>query len=100
MVKHIVMWKLHPEADGRSLAENREEMKVRLESLKDRIPEILALEVGINYNPSVDAYDIVLYSEFKDKAAQDAYQVHPAHVEARDFIQKVRSEKRVVDYEI
>ncbi len=100
MVKHIVMWKLLAYAHGKSMEENREEMKVRLEGLKDRIPEILALEVGINYNPSADAHDIVLYSEFQDRAAQDAYQVHPAHVEARDFIQKVRSGKHVVDYEI
>ena len=47
-----------------------------------------------------DAYDIVLYTEFEDKAGLDAYQKHPEHIMARDFIRSVRLEKRVVDYEV
>ena len=65
-----------------------------------KIEAIKALEVGINFNESDDAYDIVLYSEFESKKDLDAYQNHPAHSEAREFIQAVRWKRKVVDYEI
>ena len=100
MVKHIVMWNLREEAKGKSKAENLLEMKSRLEALADKIETIRNLEVGLNFNEAQDAYDIVLYTEFEDKAGLDAYQKHPEHIMARDFIRSVRLEKRVVDYEV
>jgi hypothetical protein len=41
----------------------------------------------------------VLYSEFADKAALDAYQHHPDHVAIKPFIGAVRLERQCVDYE-
>lgn len=100
MVKHIVMWSLKDFAEGRSRSENLQEMKIRLLGLKSAIREIQSLEVGINFNESEDGYDIVLYSEFGNRKDLDAYQKHPEHVKARDFIRRVRLEKRVVDFEM
>lgn len=100
MVKHIVMWRLKEFAEGRRKEENLQGMKDRLEALKSKIPEIKTLEVGININETEDSYHIVLYSEFEKREALDAYQKHPEHVKARDFIKKVRLEKKVVDYEV
>lgn len=100
MVKHIVIWNLKESAEGRTKAQNLEEMKIQLESLKGKIETIEYLEVGINFNDTQDAYDIVLYSEFRDREGLDVYQKHPEHIKARDFIRKVRLEKKVVDYEI
>ena len=100
MVKHIVMWKVRESAEGKSRKENIQDMKVKLEELKDEIGEIQFLEVGINYNESGDAYDIVLYTEFENKEGLEIYQNHPAHVKARDFIRKVRLDRKVVDYEL
>ena len=100
MVKHIVMWNLKESGGGRTKEQNLEEMKIRLESLKERIETIKYIEVGINFNNTQDAYDIVLYSEFRDREGLDMYQKHPEHIKARDFIRKIRLEKKVVDYEI
>ena len=100
MVKHIVMWRLHDFADGMNKKENTSRMKQWLEELKSAIPEIKNLEVGINFNDSDDAYDIVLYSEFNDKASLERYQNHPEHVQFKEKIKNIRSEKKVVDYEI
>ena len=100
MVKHIVMWNLKESPGGRTKEQNLEEMKIRLESLKERIETIKYFEVGINFNNTQDAYDIVLYSEFRDREGLDMYQKHPEHIKARDFIRKIRLEKKVVDYEI
>ena len=99
MVKHIVMWKLYDFAAGRDKNKNALRMKQWLEELKIKIPEIQKLEVGINFNDSDDAYDIVLISEFKDQASLKSYQNHPAHIQFKKRIDSIRSEKRVVDYE-
>lgn len=100
MVKHIVMWSLKESAEGRRKDENIEEMKARLEGLKDKIGEIQCLEVGINFNETGDAFDMVLYTEFENREALDIYQNHPEHIRVRDFVRSVRLERKVVDYEI
>ncbi len=100
MIKHILMWKLHDFAEGMTKYENALKMKKWLEDLKAKIPEIEKLEVGINFNQSEDAYDIVLYSEFKDKASLETYQNLPEHIHFKEKIKNIRLEKKVVDYEI
>ena len=99
MVKHIVMWNLKESAEGRNKQENLQEMKARLEGLKDKIAEIKFLEVGLNFNETGDAFDIVLYTEFENRESLDAYQNHPEHIRVRDFVRSVRLERKVVDYE-
>ena len=100
MIKHIVMWKLHELAEGMNKEDNALKMKQWLEDLELEIPEIQNLEVGINFNNSDDAYDIVLYSEFKNKALLETYQNHPAHIEFKGKIKNIRSAKKVVDFKI
>jgi len=38
VVKHIVLWRLKPEAHGRAAAENARAIKQKLEALRGRIP--------------------------------------------------------------
>lgn len=99
MVKHIVMWKMRESAEGKS-KKNIQDMISRLEELKDEIGEIQFLQVGINYNESGDAYDVVLHTEFENREGLKIYQDHPSHIKARDFIRKVRLDRKVVDYEL
>lgn len=100
MVKHIVFWKLKDQAEGASREENAREVKARLEALRGKIPGLLRLEVGIDFNRSDAAYDVALYSELVDRAALEAYQRHPEHVAVADFVGKVRSARAVVDYDL
>lgn len=100
MIKHIVMWKLREHADGASKQENARTLKKKLEGLKDRIPEIARMEVGLNFNTSDAAYDVVLVSEFQDREALAAYQKHPQHLQLISYLDKIRLEKKVVDYEV
>ena len=46
-----------------------------------------------------DSADVVLYTEFTSRAAFDAYYVHPAHKALATFIQTVRVNRLVIDYE-
>lgn len=100
MVKHIVMWKLKDSAEGASKVENACKLKLKLEELRGVIPE-LKIEVGINFDASAAAYDVVLYSEFESKEALLNYQKHPEHRKLiSEFLEKVRIDKKVVDYEV
>jgi hypothetical protein len=100
MIKHIVLWTFRENAEGRSRKENIAEARKRLLSLKDKIKEIVSLEVGANINPSEGAYDLVLYSEFNGAKDLDTYQKHPEHQKVADFISKVRTARAVADYEV
>ena len=100
MIKHIVMFRLKESALGKSKDENLQELKVLLESLQDKIPVVMCLEVGINMGASASASDIALYSEFDDMQALEDYRLHPEHVKVVEFIEKICSERRVADYEV
>lgn len=99
MVKHIVMWDLKNEFDGKNKSELRKELKNKLESLESKIDEIISLEVGINQSGSDAACDVVLYSEFDSMDALKAYQDHPEHVKIAEFVSNIRTSRHVVDYE-
>lgn len=100
MIKHIVMWQLADEHEGKSKYENALMIKNGLEALKATIPEIVEIEVGIDFLKSDQSYDVVLYSAFASKEDLDIYQNHPEHKKIGAFIGKVRTSRVVVDYEI
>jgi quinol monooxygenase YgiN len=87
MIKHIVMWKLKEEAEGADRATNAREMKRRFEVTLAQ--------------PDLEAtYDIVLYSEFADRAALAAYIAHPVHQAVVPFIGAIREGRQCMDYEV
>ena len=71
----------------------------RLLALKGQIPEIRAMEVGVNVNPSERSYDAVLVSEFDSLEALKSYSVNPLHVAVSDFCKTIRTSSVSVDYE-
>ncbi len=99
MFKHIVLWKLQETAEGRSRTENARLIKERFEELANMFDGLRHLEVGIDVLQSDASADVVLYTEFDSRAAYEAYNDHPAHKAIAGFIQGVRSERRVIDYE-
>ncbi|MGL5149263.1 MAG: Dabb family protein [Clostridium sp.] len=97
MVKHIVMWTFKDTEEG-SKEENAVKMKNMIEDLVGVIDEIKELEVGLDFNKSQAAFDLVLYSTFESKEALNAYQVHPKHQEVVKFASRVVDNRAVVDY--
>ena len=97
MIRHIVMWRL---ADTPDKAEKAAAIKEGLEALKDKIPEIADIEVGININDSDTVSDVVLVSTFNTHDDLAAYIQHPAHKAVGTSAVKPNVvERRVVDYE-
>jgi hypothetical protein len=100
MVVHIVMWKLHPFAAGADTPTNAKRVVEILTAMRGRIAGLTRLDVGLNVPPDAQAWDVVLYSEFESWPALDAYRINPLHLDAVSFMQQVRSERAVVDYEL
>ena len=98
MVAHIVCWRIKETELSRD--ENIAKTKEVLEALQSFIPELIKLEVGIDFNKSDAAYDLSLYTLFNSKEDLRAYQVHPEHQKVAEFIKSVASERVVVDYEL
>ena len=99
MLKHIVLWRLHPQADGHTKAENATRIKEGLEALAGQVPGLLKIEVGIDLSDDPDTADVALYSEFSDHDALHAYHDHPLHQALIPLVKACRSERRVLDYE-
>ncbi|MBY0557228.1 MAG: Dabb family protein [Burkholderiaceae bacterium] len=100
MIKHIVMWKLKEHAEGADRATNAARMKTMLDACAGLVPGILKLE-AVLAQPGLEAtYDVLLYSEFADRAALDAYQQHPDHVALKPFFGAVREARQCMDYEV
>lgn len=100
MIKHIVMWKFKDQAHGNDRATNARLTKEKLEGLRGRIPGLLAIEVGFDFSAGPASADLVLYSEFSDEQALQAYAAHPLHQAIVPFVAEAASERRVVDYRV
>jgi hypothetical protein len=100
MIKHIVCWTLKEQAEGCSKEVNIIKVKEALEALKDKIPSIVSLEIGINFDHSPEAYDIAMYAVFENEEGLKIYQQHPEHLKVIEFLRKVRDKRVVVDYKI
>ena len=98
MIKHIVFWRLKAAAHGNSKLTNARIIQEKIEGLRGRIPGLLAIEIGIDTSATETAGDIVLYCEFENQAALEAYQVHPEHQAIVPFVREAQSERRTIDY--
>ena len=99
MLKHIVMWKFKPEAEGADKAANLVRAKALLDACAGLTPGMRMLEVAIAQPGLECTYDLVLYAEFDDAAALDAYQNHPQHLAVKPFISAVRLERECMYYQ-
>jgi hypothetical protein len=94
---HVVIFWTDP-----AQPEAADELVAGMERYLRPIPGILHFHIGRmvkSHRPVVDqSYQVALNIVFPDKAAQDAYQAHPDHVE---FVEKIfkRVCKKVVVYD-
>lgn len=97
MIRHIVMWRM---ADSDDKINKAKEIKENLEALRDKIDVLVDIEVGLNFENSESASDVVLVSTFRTLEDLNAYQQHPAHkAVGATYVRPNVAERRVVDYE-
>lgn len=101
MVRHIVMFELLEEAEGRSKKENTKLAREKAEALRDNIPTLKAYQVVVNAQKADQTnYDIALICDFEDMAGLDAYQNHPEHKAFGAFIGGIRKSRACIDFEM
>lgn len=99
MIKHIVMWKFKPEAEGQTKQQNMDQLAESLLALRPIIPELQSMEIGQDIGIGRDSYDMVLITTFADEAALERYQHHPEHKLVSALCAKIRDERASVDFE-
>lgn len=99
MIRHLVFWKLKENANNATAKENAAKLVELFKSLEGKIPELVSIESGFNFNNTPAAWDFALDTSFKTKEDLDAYQIHPEHQKIVAFVKSIVSDRCVVDYE-
>lgn len=94
MIRHLVLWRLKPDARGRF-----DEIRGALEAQVGRIPGLLRIEVGRNFAAGRRAVDFALCCDFESRAALEAYHRHPVHQQTRAVVDPFAEDHWIVDYE-
>jgi len=99
VIKQIVMWKVRGD-NALTRAHNLERPKAEFESLRDRMPGLLHLEIGVDESRIDYACDVVLYSEFASREALAEYATHPKHLRVKRVLGEMRIARHHVDNEV
>lgn len=95
MLTHIVVWKYLSDVEPELRAEH-----VRLlRSLASVIEEVESLAVGSDVLRLPRSFDTGLVAQFRDRAALDAYTVHPEHVKVAALGKTISEQVASVDFE-
>ena len=94
MLTHIVVWKYRADVELSA----REEHVRRLRALASIISEVQMLAVGFDVLSLPRSYDTGLVATFADRAALDAYTVHPEHVKVAEFGRSISEHVASVDF--
>jgi hypothetical protein len=95
MLTHIVIWKYRADVEE----EVRREHVAMLRRLPSVIPDIESFSVGFDVLGLPRSYDTGLVAVFEDRAALDAYTVHPDHIAVADFGRTISAHVASVDFE-
>jgi hypothetical protein len=95
MLTHIVVWKYRADVEE----DVREEHVARLRRLPSVVPEVVNFKVGTDVLGLPRSYDTGLVATFRDRAALDAYTVHPEHILVADMGRNISEHVVSVDFE-
>jgi hypothetical protein len=97
MIRHLVMWDVKG-VSAQEKAIHVEVVKKAFLDLKDRIPGLIHLEVGVDVSQVEYACDMVLLTDFESVEALTAYADHPEHLRIRAELGDLRIARHQVDY--
>lgn len=94
MLTHIVIWKYRADVEQPM----RDEHVARLKRLASVIPDIESFSVGFDVLKLPRSYDTGLVAVFRDRAALDAYTIHPEHILVADMGRNISEHVASVDF--
>ncbi|HKO60371.1 MAG TPA: Dabb family protein [Pyrinomonadaceae bacterium] len=95
MITHIVIWKYRADIEQKL----RDEHIAMLKRLPKTTSFIKSLSVGPDVLHLPRSYDTGLVATFDDRAALEAYTVHPEHIKVADFGRNISEHVASVDFE-
>jgi hypothetical protein len=95
MLTHVVVWKYRADVDQ----EVREEHVRLLRGLASVVKELESLAVGFDVVKLPRSFDTGLVAVFRDRAALDAYTVHPEHIKVAALGKTISEQVASVDFE-
>ncbi|MDO5570282.1 MAG: Dabb family protein [Bacteroidales bacterium] len=98
MIKHVLLFKLREMETPEEKNKVVKTIKQRLEALKNVVPSLVKIEVGLNENP-LESFDIALITEHNDWQGLYDYRDHPEHVEVSKYIKANVSQRCCADFE-
>ena len=94
MLTHIVIWKYRADVEQAV----RDEHVARLRRLANIIPEVESFAVGFDVLKLPRSYNTGLVATFRDRAALDAYTIHPEHIMVADMGRNISEHVASVDF--
>jgi hypothetical protein len=100
MIRHVVMWKLRgPSPDEKR--QQSERVRAALEGLRGKIEGMTSLEVGLRTgDEDAQRPDVVLITAHESWDALERYLADPAHQAVASMIGELRTERRVIDFDV
>jgi hypothetical protein len=95
MLTHVVIWKYKSDIEQ----EVREEHVRLLRTLAAVIKQVESLVVGFDVVKLPRSFDTGLVATFSNRAALDAYTVHPEHIKVAAFGKTISEQVASVDFE-
>ena len=95
MVVHIVMFKFKEENKEANIIEAQE----KLNELIEFVPSLDTIEIGVDFDKSQRAMDLVLITTFFNKESLIEYATDPFHLQVIEFMKSVTEYSKVVDYQ-
>jgi hypothetical protein len=94
MIRHIVFFSAKRDCDMDAIASGL--------SILTRIPHVTRLEVARNRktDPLSSEVDVVVYGEFEDEAALNAYKSHPLYEESIRRVRPLRELRIAAHYDV
>lgn len=102
MIRHIALFTLNEQADGKSKAENIEQIKHNVQGLADNINTIRFIECRENFHDDESVFktdDLCVYAEFETKDDYDIYFHHPVHRKAAQYAGSVSKSVHAITIE-
>jgi len=91
MIKHVVLLKFKENSPI-------EEIKEKIENLKNEIDVIKSIKAKIDIKFEQNASDLCIITEVENIKDLEIYAKHPKHLKVIEFIKKFAIERRVADF--
>ena len=99
MIRHLVLWNLAAES-AEQKASVVAEMAERFGALVPLIDGTERLDIRADLGTAEGNWDVVLDADYRDAAALEVYQAHPAHQEVAAFVRSVVTARACIDFEV